>query len=1485
MTKTVKRRLIAGLACAAVFAAALPAAQAHPFAESAGAQYTFMYEDTAGIEAAKGLKITLPSDGGTAEYAFSDTVDVEDMAENALTLRMLPEDPAVRDVSRMLVTFTDAIDEEQALTVSVAYGEGLWWGSSAVTVSAAYTDDLTFDIYGFGRIAGTSQNTYGKDTFTDTMEQEPYKTHGAFPLAAWDGDASGDDGDDVFSETNEGIYSVTFAYADHTVYATGKEKRLVADLTDGEFLSKSVSLLPDGETWRGLKEKYTASFAEDLFSSGKVKVRVKFMNITGDSVSFLLQSVGDKSYENLSSFTDTSGPAVAAGLESNALKGFSYTLPVPVIVDNEDGAIADYDVAVKTASGTDVPMENNAFVPQEAGEYVITYTAADSASPEPNVTVQNYVVECFSAVPEVSFAKISGEDPAAEYVTFETVPLPAYGAYSSLSFADGGAMPCDVTVVKDGVTVAAFENAGEEHAYVPETAGEYTVIYTAVNVFGLNVSKAAYAFTVEEGVSLVMEETSATARFGTAFSVPKALGVYKNRYEPAAFTVVSPSQKTVEVGGDRSFVLEETGDYVITYRHEKDGKVASATFTVSSVYTNDMLFDSSELDELQGNFTIPEYAEQAGETAVFVGSSSTSSITYKNHINVSNLTKNDNLLQFVPYADGGDYAEFAVRITLTDVHDGTNRVVITVQPHPEQGGNATWAFIHVNYDGRTLSYNTEYNEISTSSAYGCLIGNSMGGGYGTLTGVKPVSIQFDGAENAVYVTSNIDGKSDPWRVLDLDLAEHVGAGREWKGFTTGEVELSLQFENIKGMAAGMLITEIAGHSLQGVSVADDSAPVIYPEENEYFEIVGGFAPDAEVGKAYPLLGARAHDDLFGEIECAYSLKKRGGDTELYDNVKDGVFTPTETGVYDYLITAENPYGGRTTYGYSFEVKNEVAAIAVSFAEQPENVTAGAWFTLPEITAENGSGKKLLNLSAALNGAPVEITALNEIYLFEAGELVITVRAEDFLGTALANDTLTIEVSGGGKPVLHIAGMPDAALAGKTISLPDFTAVDYDAAEEGVNVYREVRVNGNRIFWGTGDETEGSLAVEVNAGGTLEITYAAGTGENGILAEQTFLIPVVEGDLSAYFLPYDGNGDYNAQRVTGEATDTDVRFTVLQDRTLKFANPLAADGLVLEFGALARYSAFGGIRVRLEDYLDPRETVELFFTTEGESSYLSVNGGAPVPVKGALDRDNGNFYIRVSAADRCVYDNLGDLVASIGTYANGLPFEGFSSGLARLSFGIEEVRTGSLRIVRIGNQSFAGGAEGFTDTTPPQIVFEHKMPFSQDALLGGEVLISAATAADVLAGEASVTVTVMNPAGVIVDGLQNAPCDETRTLVFEQYGSYYIVYTMKSGDTQETYRSIVNVRDRTAPEIAVSLTPAAEGAVGAEYAVPQAAASDNYTDAALFVFVLRPDGKLENVTAGGTYVFVQAGRHKLVYYAYDAEYNVSVQEYVIDVTEG
>lgn len=1478
MTKIGKKRILAGLACMVAAAALLPAALwAYPAAEDvSGAEYTFQYTDTAGKTEATGLKITLPATDRTAEYIFTETVDAEDMA-NAITLRMLPEQSSVRDAARMLVTFTDALDEEQSLTVSVVYGNELWWGTSTVTAMASYTDDLTFDTHGFGSIVGTSQKVYGKDSFTG---ENNYKEHGTFPVGVWEGD-------DIFSGS---IDSVCISYADCKVNIKGTNEWMVANLTDAEFLQKSTANLPNTDAWNALKEKYTAEFAQNLFSSGKVKVKVKFMDVSSDIVSFLLQSLGEKSYADVTELSDTSGPAIGADFETNALKGFSYSLPVPKIADNTDGAISEYSVEVKDPAGVTVYSEENAagkeniFVPESAGNYTVTYTAKDVSG---NETAKNCALESFASVPAVTFEKISGSEPQSEYITFDSVVIPAYGASSALSLASGGAMAVQSTVVKDGVTLAAFENAGTESVFVPETAGEYSVVYTAVDAFGLNLSETMYSFTVEEGVSLVMEQTSAVAEYGTSFSVPKVLGVYKNRYEPAAFDVVSPSLKKVEVAADRTFALEEIGDYVITFRHEADGKTAVKTFTLASVYPNDTLFYGDNLDVLQGNYTIPDYAEQAGQTGVLIGSSSTEEFSFANHIDVNDLTKNDNLLQFVPYADGGDYTEFAIRIILTDVYDANNKVIITVQPHPEQNGNATWAFIHVNYDGRTLSFNTESSEISDSATYGCLIGNSMGGGYGTLTNVKPISVQFDGSENAVYVTTNF--AQDPWCVLDTDRVDHVGAGREWKGFTTGEVTLTLQFENIRGKSAGMIVTEVAGHSVQGASVADDSAPVIYTEENAHFEISDGLAPAAEVNSPYPLLDARAHDPLFGEIECEYSLKLRGEDAELYGDVSEGVFIPQDTGIYDYTVTARNLYGKETVYAYSFEAKAEIGEIEFSFAEEPANATAGSWFVLPEILAENGSGKKTISVSATLNGKDAEINALGEIYLFEAGELVLTLSAEDYLGTAAKNDTLTVEVAATQEPVMDISGMPSAALKGQNLLLPDFTAIDYSAAADSADyhAYREVRVNGTRVFSGRGEEVSGSLVYAVTESGFLTVVYAAGTDENNILVQEEFILPVVEGNLDLYFLPYDESGVYSEDGVTASVVNTDVRFTVTQDKTLKFANPLAADGLVLEFGTVAGATSFTRLVVRLEDYENAREAVKLIFTATDGTSFLTVNdGGTPVPVTGSLTDGVSNFYFRLSNFDRCLYNNLGDLVADIGAYENGLPFTGFSSGRVRVSYEIDGVNgSGSLRVVRMGNQSFAGAADGFTDNVAPQIVFEYEMPFSQDAEIGAEVLVSAAFAADVLQSEASVTLTVMSPAGVIIDGLQNAPCDQTRTLVFETYGSYYVVYTMTSGGVTENYRSIVNVRDRIAPEITVSGSPASSGKAGEAFAIPAAEASDNHSETQLFVFILRPDGKLEKVSAGENYTFVQSGKHRLVYYAYDEEYNVSVREYEIDVTEG
>ncbi len=1465
MTNTMKKRIVAVLACIAIGVIA-PSAVWKSFAENAESapQYVYRYTDTEGAGEATGVKITLPAKERTAEYTLMNDVDAEDLAENGLKIRMVPQDSASREATWMQVTFTDAVDESESFTFNLVYGT-VYWGSTSVYATVSFTEEMTFDSYGYAKISGTNQFAYGYDAFTGAAA---YTEFGSFPVAAWTGDG-------VFSETPS---SLTFHYDAATKVAGINDSlvKTIADLDNADFLRLSSKDLPNGEAYAALREKYTQEYAEGLFSSGKVRISLRFGNVSGESVSFLVESVGGKSWADLTEIADESGPAIVAEQKTAALRNFEYVLPVPEIRDNVDGTVAEYGVVVKSPEGEKISENESGFIPETAGTYTVVYSATDAAG---NRTEKQIAVECYAVAPPVTFGKISGEEPAAAYETYDTVRLPGYRAVSDLSF--GANMDVLVTVVKDGVTLKTFEDGGKESEYYAETAGDYEVIYTAVNAYGLNVSRTMYEFVVEEKINLLMPEGAETVRCGSTYTVPKVLGVYRNDYVPATFDVVSPSGKRVDVKDDRTFTADELGEYVITYRHEADGKAAVDTYIVTSVYTNAELFVGKDLT-VTDHYTIPDFAEQAGETGVFISTASTEEFLFANHVDVNDMTKNDLLLQFIPYADSDVYAEFALSIILTDLYDASNKVTINVHPHPEQNGNATWTYSYVNYDGRPLAFSSESNDIMESSMYGCLMLNSMGGGKGMFTNVKPISFGYDASEKAVYVNTNF--AADPWCLLDLDKIEHVGAGREWKGFTTGEVKLSFRVESIRGKAAGFIVTQVAGHDVSGESLAHDSVPTIYPEENEYFEIVNGFAPVAEVGTAYPLIGARAHDELFGEVACVYSLKKQGAEEELYNKVENGAFTPEETGIYEYTITATNEYGAKATYGYTFEVKSTVEDLGFAFATQPEQVTAGTWYTIPAIVVTGGSGKKLTQYRATLNGEELDIDALGEVYLYETGELSIHLSATDFLGSAMKNDTLTVAVTGGSEPVMEIAGVPNAALKGQNLILPDFTAMQYGDGPQsgGTDVYREIRVNGERIFWGTGEQTEGSLIYGVQGSGSLNVTYAAGTGEDGILVRETYVLQIVEGNLDAYFLPYDQSGAYNPAGVTALVTESDVRFTVTEDKIFRFANPLAAEGLVMEFGTLGENSA-QRVTLVLEDYEDARQVLRLTFYTENGKTYLKVNDGSvPIPLSGTLGGENGSVYFRLSNFDRKLYNSLSNLITDLSSFANTMAFEGFTSGKVRVSF---ETGAGSLRIVRMGNQSFAGAQNGFTDTVAPQIVLAEEMPFSMDAQIDQEVRIPAAVAADVLASEATVTLTVMSPAGMIVDGLSGVPCDEARTVRFGQYGAYYIVYTMRAGNTTENYRCIVNVRDKVAPEIHVDGEPGTAGKVGEAFAVPTAQVTDNHSETQLFVFVKRPDGKLDVVTAGGSYTFVQAGAHKLIYYAYDAEYNVSVCEYAMEVSEG
>jgi hypothetical protein len=538
------------------------------------------------------------------------------------------------------------------------------------------------------------------------------------------------------------------------------------------------------------------------------------------------------------------------------------------------------------------------------------------------------------------------------------------------------------------------------------------------------------------------------------------------------------------------------------------------------------------------------------------------------------------------------------------------------------------------------------------------------------------------------------------------------------------------------------------------------------------------------------------------------------------------------------------------------------------------------------------------MTAELNGKAVEMTNLNEVYLGEAGTLRITLNASDYLGTALAGSGyIDVLVESDALPVLDVRGMPHGAVSGKSLELPDFTAINYglDKGEEGYHAFRAVFVNDVLVYSGIGaDGISGSLVYEVTQpAGVLTVKYAAGGSSDNLTVSETYLIPIIAGDRIKQFVtahdPLTGASDNDGvSAVTGLFG---TAFTLTEDKTLRLLNPLTADGLITEFGVQASAASFDKLTITLEDYFDSRTVVFLDITMVGVSAYMRVNGtGSLIPIRGSIIDEDNPFYFRFSGFSGQVIDVSGDVVSTISRTASGSHFYGFTGGMVRLSFtvsGIEAGGSGSVVLRTVGNQTFAavGDDVPLDDFQPPQIAYSRSFGTKIEADPGQTVILPAARAADVLAPYSTVTVTVVNAAGAVYNGMADLSCGEERQLTFTEYGFYYLNYKAVSGNTSRTYTTAVIVGDKVPPELTVLSTVRETAAAGQTIPVPQASAEDNYSETRLFVFMVRPDGKIDVISPGASYTFTQEGKHKLVYYAYDDDHNVSIAEYVITVSGG
>jgi hypothetical protein len=173
-------------------------------------------------------------------------------------------------------------------------------------------------------------------------------------------------------------------------------------------------------------------------------------------------------------------------------------------------------------------------------------------------------------------------------------------------------------------------------------------------------------------------------------------------------------------------------------------------------------------------------------------------------------------------------------------------------------------------------------------------------------------------------------------IVDADDIKHVGDGKEWAGFTTGEVYLSMEFTAINNVS-GVVITEIAGQSLSGLEIEDITPPSIIIDTDSSY-LASGQLSVGLIDTNYPIPSARANDVVSGVVKVDFKVEyQQSADSWIVvENSKD-FFVPEKIGNYRIVWSANDQYGNTTERILTFKVGKNLPDINVSFTESVGDV--------------------------------------------------------------------------------------------------------------------------------------------------------------------------------------------------------------------------------------------------------------------------------------------------------------------------------------------------------------------------------------------------------------------------------------------------------------------------------------------------------------------------------------------------------------------
>lgn len=1005
-------------------------------------------------------------------------------------------------------------------------------------------------------------------------------------------------------------------------------------------------------------------------------------------------------------------------------------------------------------------------------------------------------------------------------------------------------------------------------------------------LFGLNAPKMDYLATAEKYTIETQTDLSAI-RYGTSFTMPESVKIVvdeNTKIDATDGRLIFPSGI---VYGKGTHLLNEIGEYTLTYYAEHAGEtiaaeekfiIANKQWTVSSIKSSATYGDLTGFGAtIKSNGQDVSWAD--GKQGIRLSLAEGDKFTYNVPLNIYEMGNVVDLFKIYP--DMRETAETAselqnsntvkcsyVTVRLVDVYDKNNYVEFLLWGDKIAFYNsAGWSGqspvgleacdasstgeLKMEYEG-AYYHKHVITRYAKTAQWGV---NSRAWTSKELVVKGGFNAQWDMTTNKIY--SFVENNSKLITDLDDPLLHDENV---FQGFSTGEVFVEIQPQVYSdGQNIEIEIEELlglSGEELADTDYVDTVAPIVELQTQETDDM-GVYASKNEeiVIPECRVRDLNFQGDLKANVYYNYASEEK-----ITVQLKDGKFTPTQCGTYTLVYTATDSFGNK---GYATMQYNVIDEKPFNYAEEKVNgVLVGEWNTLPTLSVKGNNLQPIIATSVVDpkgNKCEVEDSKFFAGYL---GEYTITYEIKDNVYAQYYTYKASTGAESGvyfyDEPILPKYLVKDATY--DIFALPAYT-ISADGKVPHMSIIY-VSVDDGEFVKLT-EETKAEYTVKANKSVQFEYRY-----QNA--SKRSEKISVLNVDYAEKNKNYAGFfvGDYTQQ--VGQSSQMDFRFNGSKTTGyVELITPILFDGLTFTFIVPEELANYSSITVEICDYANLQTTNTVIYEKIAQGVNVKVNGAKAQKLK---DVFADTYSIQIDG-DQIVLDNTARF--SVNAFESRVCLLKISVGGidAESVLSLKEVNGNRLREktreadLVIGYDAPVGTySSGTTYTT-------------STAMVNGAFTVCL---------ESATKITVSKDGEIVKDvngnPIKDLPTTAQYTFNLDEVGAYTIEYVATVGKEKVREQAIVAVMNTVAPTITfekgLSENKYVKVKAGTEYTFAAFEVSDNLTaKEELIVTVYVRNANFNTLQVGGTSTtFVYKGFYVIQVYCMDADGNYSTAYY-------